>query len=74
MMSYRLVIREVEGAEVLTSYTRWLESVQLKKAKPGSLRNIQPAIRADLAGVKEAPPGVHGYESRLPVEAVGIKG
>jgi hypothetical protein len=33
MMSYRLVIREVEGAEVLTSYTRWLESVQLKEGK-----------------------------------------
>jgi hypothetical protein len=32
-MSYRLVIREVEGAEVLTSYTRWLESVQLKEGK-----------------------------------------
>jgi plasmid replication initiation protein len=33
MMSYRLVIREVEGAEVLTSYTRWLESVQLKEGE-----------------------------------------
>jgi plasmid replication initiation protein len=33
MMSYRLLIREVEGAEVLTSYTRWLESVQLKEGE-----------------------------------------
>src|ERR1700693_5700865 len=33
MMSYRLVIREIEGAEVLTSYTRWLESVQLKEGE-----------------------------------------
>ena len=33
MMSYRLVIREVESAEVLTSYTRWLESVQLKEGE-----------------------------------------
>jgi Initiator Replication protein, WH1 len=33
MTSYRLVIREVEGAEVLTSYTRWLESVQLREGK-----------------------------------------
>ena len=33
MMSYRLVIREVEGTEVLTSYTRWLESVQLKEGE-----------------------------------------
>jgi hypothetical protein len=30
MMSYRLVIQEVTGAEVMTSYTRWLECVQLK--------------------------------------------
>jgi hypothetical protein len=33
MMGYRLIIREVEGAEVLTSYTRWLESVQLKEGE-----------------------------------------
>ena len=33
MTAYRLVIREVEGAEVLTSYTRWLESVQLKEGE-----------------------------------------
>jgi len=33
MTSYRLVIRGVEGAEVLTSYTRWLESVQLREGK-----------------------------------------
>ena len=31
MMSYRLVIQEIVGTEVLTSYTRWLESVQLKE-------------------------------------------
>ena len=33
MMSYRLVIREVDGTEVLTSYARWLESVQLKEGE-----------------------------------------
>jgi plasmid replication initiation protein len=33
MTAYRLVIREVEGAKVLTSYTRWLESVQLKEGE-----------------------------------------
>ena len=33
MMSYRLVIREVDGAEVFTSYTRWLESVQLNEGE-----------------------------------------
>ena len=31
MMSERLVIWEIEGAEVLTNYTRWVESVQLKE-------------------------------------------
>ena len=33
MTSYRLVIQEVTGAEVLTSYTRWLESVQLREGE-----------------------------------------
>jgi hypothetical protein len=33
MAAYRLVIQEVEGAEVLTSYTRWLESVRLKEGE-----------------------------------------
>jgi plasmid replication initiation protein len=31
MMSYRLVIQEVTGGEVFTSYTRWLECVQVKE-------------------------------------------
>jgi hypothetical protein len=30
MTAYRLVIQEVTGAEVVTSYTRWLECVQVK--------------------------------------------
>jgi DNA ligase D-like protein (predicted ligase) len=30
MTAYRLMIQEVTGAEVLTSYTRWLECVQVK--------------------------------------------
>jgi hypothetical protein len=29
--AYRLVIQEVTAAEVFTSYTRWLECVQLKE-------------------------------------------
>jgi plasmid replication initiation protein len=33
MTSYRLMIQEVVGTEVLTSYTRWLESVQLKEGE-----------------------------------------
>ena len=31
MTSYRLTIRDVVGNEVLTSYTRWLELVQVKE-------------------------------------------
>jgi plasmid replication initiation protein len=31
MTSYRLTIRDVVGNEVLTSYTRWLESVEVKE-------------------------------------------
>ena len=33
MTSYRLVIQEVAGTEVVTSYTRWVESVQLREAE-----------------------------------------
>ena len=31
MTAYRLMIHEVTGAEVVTSYTRWLECVQVKE-------------------------------------------
>ena len=31
MTAYRLVIQEVTGVEVVTSYTRWLECVQVKE-------------------------------------------
>jgi hypothetical protein len=31
MTSYRLMIRDLVGNEVLTSYTRWLECVQVKE-------------------------------------------
>jgi plasmid replication initiation protein len=33
MTGYRLVIQEIEDSEVLTSYTRWIESVQLKEGE-----------------------------------------
>jgi hypothetical protein len=33
MTSYRLVIQDVAGSEVLTSYTRWLEAVQLREGE-----------------------------------------
>jgi len=31
MTAYRLMVREVTGAEILTSYTRWLDCVQVKE-------------------------------------------
>jgi plasmid replication initiation protein len=31
MMDHRLVIQEINGGEVLTSYTRWIECVQVKE-------------------------------------------
>ena len=31
MMDYRLVIQDVRGGEAFTSYTRWLESVEVKE-------------------------------------------
>src|SRR6476619_3315010 len=33
MMAYRLMIQEVTGAEVVTSYTRWLVCVQVKEGE-----------------------------------------
>jgi hypothetical protein len=34
MSQYRLCIEEIKGAEVVTSYTRWLESVLAREPKP----------------------------------------
>jgi plasmid replication initiation protein len=34
MTEYRLAIQDINGAEVLTSYTRWLECVQVKESGP----------------------------------------
>jgi hypothetical protein len=33
MSFYRLRIKEIKDAKVITSYTRWLESVQVKGAE-----------------------------------------
>jgi hypothetical protein len=69
MVSYRLVLQNVVGAEAFTIYTRWLESVEVKEgAEPrgcgtGSLCGLQPAVREDLAGVQEASRGLHGPEA-----------
>jgi hypothetical protein len=45
MMAYRLVIEEVTGAEAVTSYTRWLECVQVKgRPGAGGVRSLQSAL------------------------------
>jgi hypothetical protein len=45
MTAYRLTIQEVNGAEVFTCYTRWLESVQVKECpEQGGLRRVQSAL------------------------------
>jgi hypothetical protein len=52
--SYRLVIEEVTGSEVITitSNTRWVESVQLKEAENQEvLPDIRSALRADMTGI-----------------------
>jgi hypothetical protein len=33
MSDYRVVIEEIKDAEVITSYTRWVEAVQLREAE-----------------------------------------
>jgi hypothetical protein len=38
MSSYRLVIEEVMDAGVRTSYTRWVESVQVREADKQEVR------------------------------------
>jgi hypothetical protein len=43
--SYRLVIEEIKGSEIITSYTRWVDAVKVRgSGVSGSLSNIQPAI------------------------------
>ena len=33
MTWYRLVIKEINGAEVITSYTRWVDAVHVREAR-----------------------------------------
>jgi hypothetical protein len=45
MTSYRLVIGDVTGNEVLTNYTRWLECVQVKEGpEPEVYVAFSPAL------------------------------
>ena len=63
MTAYRLVIQDINGAEVVTSYTRWLECVQVKE---GPEREVYVAFSPRferMARVKEASLGLHGAEA-----------
>jgi len=62
--AYRLVIEEIKGAEVITSYTPMGRSSSgAGSGKTGSLSDIQPAIRTDLARVEKTAPGIHSAKS-----------
>jgi hypothetical protein len=55
MTNYRLVIEEIKDGEVISSYTRWVDAVQVKGADNQEvLFNIQSALRAHLARIEEA--------------------
>jgi hypothetical protein len=56
MAAYRLVIQEVEGAEVLTSYTRWLESMRLKE---GENQEVYVAFSPRFERISKRRDGVH---------------
>jgi hypothetical protein len=54
MSDYRLRIDEVKGAEVVTSYTQWLESVQTRGAEDQEVfSDIQSAFRTHLSRIEE---------------------
>jgi hypothetical protein len=54
MNVYRLRIDEIKGGAMITSYTRWLESVEVRGTENQEVfRNIQSTLRAYLAGIEE---------------------
>jgi hypothetical protein len=56
MMSYRLMIQDVAGSKVLTSYTRWPESRTTEgRRKSKSLRSIQPAKPPRMTKTAKVP-------------------
>src|SRR3981189_346321 len=59
MSFYRLRIAEIKGDKVITSYTRWLESIQVRGAEKQEVHiTFSPTFRAHLAGMEEATPEV----------------
>ena len=54
MTNYRLVIDEIEGSRAITSYTRWVDAVEVRGRKPRSLPNFQSLLRAHMVRSEEA--------------------
>jgi hypothetical protein len=67
MISYRLVLQNVVGVEVFTSYARWLESVEVKDTTASiSLEDLRRVF--GLESIKDAEGNVI-HEAPLPVWA-----
>ena len=59
MSAYRLQIDEITDDKAVTSYTRWVEAVQVVgENQDVCLINVQPAFQEDLATSKEADAGL----------------
>jgi hypothetical protein len=69
MTEYRLVIQDINGAEVLTTYTRWLECVQVKE---GPEQEVYVAYGAKTISLEELR-RVFGLESVKDAEGNIIK-
>jgi hypothetical protein len=54
--SYRLVIEEVTGAEVITSYARWVDAVQVKRADYEVYVTLSPSFEHICLESKERLP------------------
>jgi plasmid replication initiation protein len=79
MTDYRLVIQDINGAEVLTSYTRWLECVQVKEGpEPGvyvafssRFERIWLESKKRLTDYMEQKPGNAGLRSQYALRLYG---
>ena len=59
MRNYRLVIEEIKDSQAITSYTRWVDAVQVREAEVYlTSPDLQSAVRTHLALIQEASPGL----------------
>jgi hypothetical protein len=64
MTYYRLVIEEIKDGQAVTSYTRWVDAVQVRGAENQEVYvTFSPRFERILAGIKEASPGVSCQEA-----------